>query len=65
MHDGSAPTLKEAILKHRGQAKTVSEKYKALSPGDQSAILAFLAALKAPPDAPQLRDPATTKLSRK
>ncbi|MCI0700829.1 MAG: c-type cytochrome, partial [Planctomycetia bacterium] len=65
MHDGSAATLKDAILKHRGQAKNVTEKYKALSPGDQAAVLAFLGTLKAPPDAPQLRDPSITKLSRK
>src|SRR5262245_8110515 len=65
MHDGSAPTLKDAILKHRGDAKHVTEKYKALSPGDQAAVLAFLGTLKAPPDAPQLRDPSITKLNRK
>jgi CxxC motif-containing protein (DUF1111 family) len=65
MHDGSAPTLAAAILAHGGDAKTVREKYKVLSAGDQAALAAFLGTLRAPPDAPQLRDPSITKLSRK
>lgn len=65
MHDGSAPTLRDAILKHGGDSKSVREKYKALGADDQAALLAFLGTLKAPPDAPQLSNPAVTKLSRK
>jgi cytochrome c peroxidase len=65
MHDGSAATLRDAIAAHGGDAKSVREKYKALNPGDQAALVAFLGTLKAPPDAPQLRDPSITKLSRK
>ncbi len=65
LHDGSAPTLRDAIIKHRGDAKTVTEKYNALSAGEQAAVVAFLGTLKAPPDAPPLRDPAVTKLNRK
>jgi CxxC motif-containing protein (DUF1111 family) len=65
MHDGSAPTLKDALLRHRGDAKTVTEKYKALSPGDQAAVLAFLGTLKAPPGALGLSNPSVTRLDRK
>ena len=65
LHDGSAPTLADAILRHRGDATSVTEKYKALSPGDRAALLVFLGTLKAPPDAPQLSNPAVTKLGRK
>ncbi len=65
MHDGSAPTLRDAILKHRGDAKSVTEKYNALAPDDQATLLAFLGTLKAPPDAPSLSNPAVTKLDRK
>ena len=65
MHDGSAATLRDAILKHRGDAKSVTEKFKALSPADQTAVISFLGALKAPPDALSLKNPAVTKLVRK
>lgn len=64
-HDGASATLKDAILRHRGDAKSVTEKYQALSAAEQSAVLAFLGTLKAPPDAPKLRDPSVTKLGRK
>lgn len=64
-HDGAAPTLKDAILRHRGDAKSVSEKYKTLGADEQAALLAFLGTLKAPPDAQPLRDPSVTKLGRK
>lgn len=64
-HDGSCPTLKDAILRHRGDAKTVMEKYRAMSANDQAAVIAFLGTLKAPPDAPQLTDPSITRLDRR
>lgn len=64
-HDGASPTLKDAILRHRGEARSVSEKFKSLSADEQNALLAFLGTLKAPPDAPTLRDPSVTKMSRK
>ncbi|MDY3561212.1 c-type cytochrome [Gemmata sp. JC673] len=64
-HDGASPTLKDAILRHRGDAKSVSERFKSLGADEQAALLAFLGSLKAPPDAPRLRDPSITKLSRK
>jgi CxxC motif-containing protein (DUF1111 family) len=65
MHDGSAPTLREAILKHRGDAKSVTKKYEELSPQDQGAILSFLGTLKAPPTAPQLRDASITRIAKR
>jgi mono/diheme cytochrome c family protein len=65
MHDGSAKTLRDAIQHHGGDAKSVRERYKALSGYDQAALLAFLDTLKAPPDALPLSNPAATKLARK
>lgn len=65
LHDGSAPTLQAAIARHKGDAKGVTKRYEALSTVDQAAVIAFLNTLKAPPNAPQLRDPAITRLVRK
>ena len=45
-------TLRDAILRHGGDAKSVTEAYKKLPPADQAAVVAFLNTLKAPPDAP-------------
>ena len=65
LHDGSAPTLRAAILRHRGDAKSVTDKYQAFAAADQAAVIAFLETLKAPPDAPKLSDPSITRLVRK
>ncbi len=65
LHDGSAATLRDAILRHRGDAKSVTEKYLALAASDQTAVVSFLGTLKAPPDALSLQNPSVTKLSRK
>jgi CxxC motif-containing protein (DUF1111 family) len=51
MHDGSAPDLAAAILRHGGDAKPVREAYRKLGWEDQQALLSFLKTLKAPPDA--------------
>ncbi|MFO0937901.1 MAG: di-heme oxidoredictase family protein [Gemmataceae bacterium] len=64
-HDGSAPTLGDAIRRHRGDGKVVTEAYAKLSAGDQAAVIAFLKTLKAPPSALPLSDPSITKLTRK
>jgi CxxC motif-containing protein (DUF1111 family) len=64
-HDGSAATLRDAVMHHRGMGKAVTERFKALPTGDQAAVLAFLGTLKAPPDALPLRNPAVTRLARK
>src|SRR5262249_20774449 len=65
LHDGSAATLYDAIMRHRGDAKAVFEAYQPLSPDDQAALIAFLKTLRAPPDAIPLRDPSVTNLARK
>jgi hypothetical protein len=65
LHDGSAPTLRDAILRHRGDAKAVMQNFTALNSAQQAAVLSFLGSLKAPPDAHALRNPEITKLSRK
>jgi cytochrome c peroxidase len=65
MHDGSAQTLRDAILKHGGNAKSVRDKFQSLGSPDQAALIAFLESLKAPPDALPLSNPAVTKLDRK
>lgn len=65
LHDGSAATLKDAIARHNGDAKTVTEKFRGLPQGDQTALLTFLKSLKAPPTATPLRDTSVTKLARK
>lgn len=57
-HDGKTPTLESAILRHRGDAKVVREKYEELGAEDQGAVVAFLKTLKAPPNAVPVRSPA-------
>jgi mono/diheme cytochrome c family protein len=47
-HDGSADTLEDAVLRHAGGAANVTRRYKALSPADQGAVIAFLKTLRAP-----------------
>ena len=49
MHDGSSPTLEDAIEKHGGDAKHTREKYlEGISKKDCDALIAFLKALRAP-----------------
>ncbi len=50
-HDGGSPTLHAAILRHRNQAKTVTERYNGLTQAEQQSLVAFLLTLKAPPNA--------------
>ena len=45
LHDGCAATAAEAILRHANEAQAVTDRYRQLSPGDQSAVLAFLDSL--------------------
>lgn len=45
MHDGASLTLRDAILRHRGEAARVSDRFSKLSQADQSAILTFLRSL--------------------
>ncbi|MCI0361289.1 MAG: c-type cytochrome [Planctomycetaceae bacterium] len=50
-HDGAAPTLKDAILRHDGEAAPVTKAFSHLPPEEQAALIAFLQTLQAPPDA--------------
>ena len=45
LHDGSAATPEEAILRHLGEAMGVRKNYEELSTTDKSALLAFLRSL--------------------
>ena len=45
MHDGESVTLRDAIVRHAGEAAQVTRKFKNLSPQDQEAILEFLKSL--------------------
>jgi CxxC motif-containing protein (DUF1111 family) len=45
MHDGISVTLLDAILRHRGEAEHVTEKFENLKPAEKEALLEFLRTL--------------------
>jgi CxxC motif-containing protein (DUF1111 family) len=45
LHDGSAKSIPEAILKHQGQGRAASEAFADLNQGQQAALVAFLKSL--------------------
>jgi CxxC motif-containing protein (DUF1111 family) len=45
MHDGAALTFRDAILRHRGEASSVTDRFRRLSRRDQEAIIEFLRSL--------------------
>jgi CxxC motif-containing protein (DUF1111 family) len=45
MHDGESLTFRDAILRHRGEATRVSQKFEKLKREDQEAIIEFLKSL--------------------
>ena len=45
MHDGASLTFHDAIVRHRGEASNVTERFEKLSPPDQDAIVEFLKSL--------------------
>lgn len=45
LHDGSASSPEEAIVRHAGEATTAREGFRRLSPADRAALLAFLGSL--------------------
>jgi len=45
LHDGSAPTIKEAILRHDGEARAVINKFRSLSGTEQDLLITFLKSL--------------------
>lgn len=50
-HDGGAPDLASAILRHHGDAEAVTAAYRLLEAGDRGALIGFLETLRAPADA--------------
>jgi CxxC motif-containing protein (DUF1111 family) len=45
MHDGASQTLRDAIVRHRGEASDVTKRFEKLSPAEQEAIVEFLKSL--------------------
>jgi CxxC motif-containing protein (DUF1111 family) len=45
MHDQESLTFRDAIVRHRGEASRVTERFEKLSPSDQEAIIEFLKSL--------------------
>jgi cytochrome c peroxidase len=49
-HHGMFPTLRQAILAHAGEANSSAQAFRALSAGDQGAVIEFLKTLRGLPD---------------
>ena len=45
MHDAASLTLRDAVVRHRGEAKAVTDRFLRLSAGEQQAIIEFLKSL--------------------
>jgi cytochrome c peroxidase len=60
-HDGGSRTLRDAIVRHGGDASAVTKTYTQLSKADQQAVIAFLNTLKAPPDAVPVTKPTVAR----
>jgi len=45
MHDGESLTVGDAILRHKGEAEQVTEKFRRLKDKDKSDLLSFLNSL--------------------
>jgi CxxC motif-containing protein (DUF1111 family) len=45
MHDLKSLTLEDAIRRHRGEAREVSERFRKLTPNEQQQLLTFLNSL--------------------
>jgi len=45
MHDGASLTLRDAILRHRGEARDEAKNFERLSKQDQEALIEFLRSL--------------------
>jgi CxxC motif-containing protein (DUF1111 family) len=45
MHDGASVTLRDAILRHAGEAEQITHKFRKLPEEDAEAILQFLRSL--------------------
>jgi hypothetical protein len=49
MHDGRAPTLKDAIRMHGGEAERSATEFQKLDATDKDSLISFLQSLAAPP----------------
>jgi CxxC motif-containing protein (DUF1111 family) len=45
MHDGASLTLRDAIVRHKGEGSDVTRRFEQLSRPDQDAIVEFLKSL--------------------
>jgi CxxC motif-containing protein (DUF1111 family) len=45
LHDGSAATIEDAVVRHAGEAVTARARFQALPPAQRDALLAFLKSL--------------------
>ena len=45
LHDGSAPTIESAILRHGNEAEMVRQRFRSLTDAQREALLAFLRSL--------------------
>jgi CxxC motif-containing protein (DUF1111 family) len=45
MHDGASLTFRDAIVRHRGEASSVTERFEKLNQADQDAVVEFLKSL--------------------
>ena len=63
-HDGAAPTLEAAILRHGAQARHVTERFTNLRKSEQQDVIAFLKSLRAPQTASQADLPAAAAEKR-
>jgi CxxC motif-containing protein (DUF1111 family) len=45
LHDGSAQSVEDAILRHAGEASTVISNFRSLPAGEHDALMAFLGSL--------------------
>ncbi len=60
-HDGGVKTLRAAIVRHRGDATSVTRAFSRLKVDEQEALIAFLKTLRAPAQAvlpPKVQEPA-------
>jgi CxxC motif-containing protein (DUF1111 family) len=45
MHDAASLTLRDAIVRHRGEASGVTDRFQRLRPSEQQALVEFLKSL--------------------
>jgi hypothetical protein len=62
-HDGGSGTLRAAIERHAGDAKSVAEAFRSRGYGDQEALIRFLESLRAPRDAKPAPAPSKDRLA--